>query len=59
MKNQFAGNEKAVQTIWTDEDGIWVILKDGYIFEGGSTIHVENKKQLKEAMKEVEYDNTK
>lgn len=49
-------NGKAVKKLWRDEDGWWVILKEGYVntgYDNAHTVNGETIAQLIEAMKEV------
>ena len=49
-------NRKAIKEIYHDEDGWWVILKEGFVntaMDNAHTVNGENWTQLSEAMKEV------
>lgn len=46
---------RGIKEIYEDEDGIWCLLKKGYIHGTDETqvIHCETYKELKEELKEV------
>ena len=50
-------NSMAIKELYHDDDGWWVILKDGYVnaaMDDAHTVNGENWQQLIEAMKEVQ-----
>lgn len=48
-------NKKAIREMYQDDDGYWIILKDGYGWgvDEGKVVNGEDYQQLCEAMEDV------